>query len=180
MTGRCTKLSRFYLDLEKEYSGTMRLGQTTDSYDADTPVVCTLPADHITKEVIVEAAGRLLGEIVQMTPAYSAVRVHGEPLHRRARRGELAAGPPRVVSVYAFEIEDKRGDDIDFRVVCSKGTYIRSLVSDVGVATGVGAHLTRLRRVRIGDLRVEDALRPDELIRAVGEERVSFEGGDEG
>ncbi len=170
LTGRCTRLSRYYLELEKEYVGTLRLGQTTASYDADTPVEEVMPAGDVTREAVVEAAGRLLGEIIQMTPAYSAVRIQGEPLYRRARRGELKTGPPRIVSVYAFEVQSKRGDEVDFRVVCSKGTYVRSLVHEVGVSTGVGAHLTRLRRVRIGQFRVEDALRPAELRLAAEDE----------
>lgn len=171
LTGRCTKLSRFYLELKKEYEGTLRLGQTTASYDADTPVEQERKADHISAEALKVAVGNLSGNLVQQTPAFSAVRVQGERLYQRARRGDVRSGPPRIVTVYAFEILQKRGADVDFRVVCSKGTYIRSLAHDLGQNLGVGAHLIRLRRTRVGEIRVDEALSLEEVAKLAGSRR---------
>ncbi len=175
MTGRCTKLARVFLEMEKEYEGTLRLGQTTPSFDADTAVDRSVPADHVTRSDVEAAAHRFRGELVQQTPPFSAVKVRGERLHRRARRGDLRPGPPRVVTVSEFEILAADGCDVSFRLVCSKGTYVRALVQDLGQKLGVGAHLVQLRRVRIGEYRVSEAIRIEEAADGLASNRFGGE-----
>ncbi|NNE48149.1 MAG: tRNA pseudouridine(55) synthase TruB [Rhodothermales bacterium] len=170
MTGRSTKLSRFFLEMEKEYSGTIRLGETTASYDADSPVDRVVDAHHVTRDAIRAVTSTFLGEIIQQTPPYSAVRVEGRPLYERARRGDLRSGPPRVVTIHSFDIVDKRGADVDFRMSCSKGTYVRALAHDLGEQLGVGAHLIRLHRDRIGDYCASNALTVNDLSDYAGDD----------
>jgi tRNA pseudouridine55 synthase len=171
--GRATRLLRFVGDLDKEYQGTGRLGQETDTLDAEGTVIRTAPATASPTEVR-EAMVSLVGEIEQRPPAHSAVRVGGERLYRAARRGEPVEAPPRTVRVDAFELRSYNGRDFAFRVVCSGGTYVRSLVAEVGRRLGSGAHLVHLVRTRIGEFGVEDARSPDDpgeplpLERAVG------------
>ena len=158
--GRATRLLRFLGDLDKEYEGTGRLGEETDTLDADGTVVRTAPVD-IDEDPLREAMAAFVGEIDQRPPAYSAVSVGGRRLHRSARSGAAVEAAPRRVRVDAFELVSFDGRDFDFRVVCSGGTYVRSLVADVGARLGVGAHLVRLVRTRIGPFHLRDASPPD-------------------
>ncbi len=160
--GRATRLLRFLGDRDKEYEGTGRLGQETDTLDAEGEVVRTWPVDVSEAEVARAMAG-LTGELRQRPPAYSAVKVGGRRLHREARAGREVRAQPRTVRVDVFELRAFDGRDVDFRVVCSGGTYVRSLVADLGGRLGTGAHLTRLVRTRIGLFRVLDASPPDAL-----------------
>lgn len=147
-----------FMGLPKTYSGTMRLGEITPSYDADSEVSLRLPADHLTLEDVEAVLPTFRGAITQIPPVFSAIKVGGERLYKKARRGEAdVAVPPRLVEVTRFELLRKEGDDVTFEVVCSKGTYIRSLAHDVGQTLGVGAHLTALRREKIGDFDVRTA-----------------------
>jgi tRNA pseudouridine55 synthase len=159
--GRATRLLRFLGDLDKEYEGTGRLGEETDTLDAEGAVVATSDAE-VPREALLEAMAAFVGEIEQRPPAFSSVSVGGQRLHRAARRGEAIEAPARRVRVDAFELLGFEGRDMEFRVVCSGGTYVRSLVADVGRRLGVGAHLTRLVRTRIGGFRLEDARSPDD------------------
>jgi tRNA pseudouridine55 synthase len=158
--GRATRLLRFLGGLDKEYEGTGRLGERTDTLDADGTVIESSLVASAEDELRAVAAG-LVGEIMQRPPAYSAVKVGGRRMYAVAREGGSVEAPPRPVRVDAFEISRYDGRDFDFRVVCSGGTYVRVLVADVGELLGSGAHLLRLRRTRIGDFRVEDASPPD-------------------
>jgi len=158
--GRATRLLRFLGDTDKEYEGTCRLGEETDTLDAEGQIVRTSPV-VVSDDRVREAMGALTGEQQQRPPAYSAVKVGGRPLHRAARAGEAVEAQPRAVRVDAFELLDFDGRDLNFRVVCSGGTYVRSLVADVGERLGTGAHLTRLVRTRIGPFRLADASPPD-------------------
>jgi tRNA pseudouridine55 synthase len=158
--GRATRLLRFLGDLDKEYEGAGRLGEETDTLDADGTVTRTAPVDVSEMEVR-DAAGALVGEIEQRPPAFSAVKVGGRRLYDSARKGRAIEGPPRAVRVDVFDVLRFDGRDFDFRVVCSSGTYVRSLVAEVGSRLGCGAHLVRLVRTAIGPFRVEDAVPPD-------------------
>lgn len=160
--GRGTRLLRFLSDLEKEYQGTGRLGVETDTLDADGKVTRTSDVDVAESDLSIAMKG-LTGELEQAPPAFSAVQVGGERLYRAARRGEHLEAPPRPVRVDTFELERFTPPDFEFRVVCSSGTYVRSLVADVGVRTGPGAHLTRLVRTRIGHFKLSNASKPDDV-----------------
>jgi tRNA pseudouridine55 synthase len=168
LVGRpATKLQAHFMGLRKTYTGTLRLGQTTESYDAESDVVETRDASGVTDDALEAARQRLVGEIEQRPPMYSAVKVGGERLYKKARRGETVERVARPVTVYRFDVE-RRGEDVDFVVECSKGTYIRTLAHDLGQALGVGAHLTALRRTAIGPYRVEAAWTLEGLAEALG------------
>lgn len=159
--GRGTRLLRFLGDSPKLYEGTGILGVETTTLDALGEVVAESPAD-VTEGQLREAMARFEGEIEQIPPAFSAVKVGGERLYRAARRGEEVEAPARSVHVYAFKLRRFDPPRFDFRVRCSGGTYVRSLVADVGRALGCGAHLAGLRRTAVGAFRVEDARSPEE------------------
>ena len=171
--GRATRLLRFLGDLDKEYEGTGRLGEETDTLDAEGRTTRTAPVSA-TEQDLREAMGSLVGVIDQRPPAFSAVKVGGERAHRAARRGRPVDPAPRRVRVDAFDLRSFDGRDFDFRVVSSGGTYVRVLVADLGIALQTGAHLVRLVRTRIGPFRLADARPPDDpgdpapIERAVG------------
>lgn len=158
--GRGTRLLRFLGDLDKEYEGTARLGVETDTLDAEGRVVREAPVD-VSEVAVREAMAGLVGEVEQRPPAYSAVKVGGRKLYQAARSGETVEAPPRRVRVDRFDLLRYRPPDAEFRVICSSGTYVRSLVAAVGERLGCGAHLTRLVRTRIGAFRIEEASPPD-------------------
>jgi tRNA pseudouridine55 synthase len=162
-TGRGTRELSTYADLDKEYVGVMRLGQETASFDSDTPVTYRCDASHVTDVDLDASRLTFVGDIIQHVPAYSAVKVKGERLYRKARRGEDFTPPPRAVRIDAFDLLDRQGDDVSFRIICSKGTYIRSVAHDLGRTLGVGAHLIALRRTRIGFVSIDSAWQIAEL-----------------
>lgn len=170
LVGRATKLQDTFMGLGKTYTGTLRLGEITPSYDAETDVVERQAWQHLTDDDLDAARQAFLGQIEQRPPMYSAVKVGGERLYKKARRGETIERPPRTVTLEEFSILRRDGADVDFRVRCSKGTYIRSLAHDFGATLGVGAHLTALRRTAIGPHRVEDAWTLDALAEAMKKE----------
>ena len=155
-----------FMGLPKVYTGTIRLGQTTASYDAETPVETHQDASSVTDADLDDARAALTGDILQRPPIYSAIKRGGERLYKKARRGESVEIQPRPTTVYAFDVTARRGDDLDVRVACSKGTYIRSLAHDLGAALGVGGHLTALRREAIGPFSVDEAWALDALVDA--------------
>lgn len=167
LSGKATRLMNRFLAFEKEYTGTIRLGQTTPSWDAETGVEMERDASGVTDEAIETALPRFIGDIQQQTPVYSAVKVGGERLYKKARRGERPVIVPRQVTVHAFEVTGRTGSDVNIRVRCSSGTYIRSLAHELGEALGVGGHLVALRRTSIGPYRVEQAWDIPELVEAV-------------
>lgn len=161
-TGKMTKQIDQYQAQEKEYTGTLVLGKTTPSVDLETEIDAEFDTTGITLEQIQAAALQLTGEILQVPPIYSAIRVNGERLYEKARRGETADRveggiKARQVTVSVFETTAERFPEVDFRIVCSKGTYIRSLVRDLGLLLNNGAYMSALRRTRIGDFWVDDA-----------------------
>lgn len=156
-TGRKTKDIDQIQAQEKEYVGTFRLGETTPSFDLETAVDMARPYAHLTAEQVMAAVQPFLGTIQQTPPLYSAVKIDGQRAYEIARKGLDAEIKSKTVEIKTFEITRIALPEVDFRVVCSKGTYIRSLARDLGVALGCGAHLTRLVRTRIGEFRVADA-----------------------
>ncbi len=163
-TGKFTKKLATYQGLGKEYTGTLLLGATTPSYDAETEPDRSFPTDHITLEKIEEARIGFIGQLEQFPPMYSAIKVDGQPLYKKARKGEVVEVKARPVVIEEFEITKVELPEIEFRVKCSKGTYIRSLAHDFGKALDSGAYLTSLRRTRIGDFKIEDAWNLEALI----------------
>ncbi len=162
-TGAKTKQVPSLMSMEKEYVGAMELGIRTPSFDLETPVSERRSFDHVTSELIVQATAALVGEILQRPPMYSALKFEGRPLYRYARKGEEIERPARIVVVKEFTVLSVDLPRVEFRVVCSKGTYIRSLVDDVGQRLGCGATLVALRRTRIGALSVDAAWTMDRL-----------------
>ncbi|NVO85325.1 tRNA pseudouridine(55) synthase TruB, partial [Hymenobacter terrestris] len=149
-TGKKTKQIDLIQAQQKEYTGTFRLGQTTPSFDLETPVDQERPYEHLTEADIRAAVTQFIGEITQTPPVFSAVKVNGERAYEVARRGEEAVIKSKQVTVASFELTRIALPEIDFRISCSKGTYIRSLARDLGEALHCGAHLTKLVRTRIG------------------------------
>ena len=170
-TGKMTKQIDQYQAQEKEYTGTLVLGKTTPSVDLETAFDAEFDTSSITAEQIQEAARQLTGDILQVPPIYSAIRVNGERLYEKARRGETADRvdggiKARQVTVSVFEVDTARFPELDFRIVCTKGTYIRSLVRDLGLLLTNGAYMSSLRRTRIGDFRIEEASTIEQFIDA--------------
>lgn len=170
-TGKKTKLIESYQAQVKEYTGTIILGQTTPSYDAETQPSEPTDTSHLTEAMLHQAANRFKGEIEQLPPVFSAIKVDGERLYKKARRGEAVELKPRRVEIFSFDLERIEMPVVHFRVVCSKGTYIRSLAHDFGQALGVGAYLGSLRRTRIGNFSVENAWQLPQLIQAIKAQR---------
>lgn len=156
--GQATRLSEFLTGMDKEYEGDMRLGVTTTSHDMDGEVLAEKPVPELTRERIQQAANAYLGEIDQVPPMVSAVKVGGQRLYKRARRGEEVERKPRRVNVKRFEILGYEPPLVRFIVSCSRGTYVRSLCHELGNALGCGAALNTLRRTAVGKHNVTDAL----------------------
>src|SRR3984885_10484494 len=156
-TGKMTKQLDIFQAQEKEYTGTMVLGATTPSYDMETEPDQQFDISDITAEQIKAACVQFIGDIQQYPPAHSAIKIDGERLYEKARRGEDVELRLRSVTISEFEITGIALPEINFRVVCSKGTYIRSLVNDFGKALNNGAYLSKLMRTRSGDYKVDDA-----------------------
>ncbi|PSQ95924.1 MAG: tRNA pseudouridine(55) synthase TruB [Bacteroidetes bacterium SW_9_63_38] len=152
-----TRLQEAFMHLPKTYEGTMRLGERTPSLDTETEVEEHVDVSHLSFEDIAAVRDSFTGQINQTPPMYSAVEVDGEPLYKKARRGETVERAPRQVRIDRFELRDWTPPDLTFAIDCSKGTYIRSLARDVGAALDVGAHLAALRRTAIGEHRAADA-----------------------
>ena len=160
-TGKFTKRITEIQGQAKEYTGTFTVGATTPSYDLETEIDATFPTKHITSDLIEETTKQFLGEIDQKPPVYSAIKKEGKRLYEHARAGEEVEIAFRKTTIYEFEITRIELPEIDFRVTCSKGTYIRSLAFDFGIALNSGAYLSALRRTKIGDYSVENAIEPE-------------------
>lgn len=156
-TGSFTKKIEDYMGMEKEYTGTITLGATTPSFDLESEVDKTFPTGHITPELIKSAAQKLMGQYEQLPPLFSAKRIDGERAYLKARRGEDAVIKTKLVSVTVFEITAVNMPEVEFRIVCGKGTYIRSLARDLGALLDSGGYLSSLRRTRIGNFKVDEA-----------------------
>lgn len=156
-TGKMTKQIDTFQGQIKEYTGTLVLGSTTPSYDLESAINATYPTEHISEALIYKTTEQFIGETQQFPPVFSALKKDGKRLYEFARAGEHVDIPSRTVNISEFEITKIDGLNIDFRVVCSKGTYIRSLANDYGKALKSGAHLSVLRRTKIGDFDVKNA-----------------------
>jgi tRNA pseudouridine55 synthase len=159
-TGRATKqIEQLQYDT-KEYTATLQLGATTASYDKEHTVNMTYPTRHITREKVEQALAQFIGDVPQVPPTYSAVKVGGDRAYKLRRRGEEVELKAKLVRIDEIELTDFDAQkmQMSIRVVCGKGTYIRSLARDIGRALGSGAFLTALRRTRVGDIRVEDCV----------------------
>jgi len=171
-TGKWTKRIDSFMAEEKEYEGTIRFGATTPSYDAESDIDAEFPIEGLTEEALLEAVKQFTGIIQQVPPAYSAIKIDGQRAYSLARKGKEVKMVPREVEVKLFEFTRIAFPEVDFRVVCSKGTYIRSLAHDMGKAMNNGAHLTRLVRTRIGEYSLDKAWNLNELIEAIRAQRA--------
>ncbi|TYB79002.1 tRNA pseudouridine(55) synthase TruB [Bizionia myxarmorum] len=166
-TGKMTKEIHIYQGQDKEYTGTIVLGSSTPSYDLETEIDETFPTEHISETMIHEATKQFIGEIDQFPPVFSAIKKEGKRLYEFARAGEAVEISSRRIQISTFEITKIDGLNIEFRVVCSKGTYIRSLAHDFGKALDSGGHLSVLRRTKIGEFHVDNALTPEAFIESL-------------
>lgn len=162
-TGKATKRIEELQAHTKEYVATLRLGATTPSFDLEKPVDAEYPTEHITREMVEETLNRFVGTIEQVPPVFSACKVNGSRAYDLARKGEEVELKAKTLVIDEMELLRCELPEIVIRVVCSKGTYIRALARDIGVALQSGAHLTALRRTRIGAVRVEDCLKLDDF-----------------
>lgn len=161
--GKMTKKIEEFMGQEKEYTGTFVLGQTTPSYDLETEVTEKKNISHLTPEKIQAVSELFKGKINQLPPMHSAIKIGGKRAYKFARKGKTIELAPREVEVKEFEITDIRLPEVYFRIVCSKGTYIRSIARDMGESLGVGAYLSQLCRTRIGNYKLDDALTIDQV-----------------
>ncbi len=165
--GKMTKQIQQFQDEDKEYTGTIKLGASTPSYDAETEEVAHFGTEHLTAELLTETTKQFLGDIAQLPPMFSAIKVDGTPLYKLARKGEEIELKTRPVTIKAFDLTDIALPNVDFLVRCTKGTYIRSLAHDFGKAMQNGGYLTGLRRTKSGGFSVENAWQLDDLIEAI-------------
>lgn len=166
-TGKFTKRIEELQGQAKEYTGTITVGATTPSYDLETEINERFPTEHITETLIHDTLPQFIGEIDQKPPVFSAIKKDGKRLYESARAGIEVEIKTRKVTVSEFEITRIALPEIDFRIVCSKGTYIRSIAYDFGLALNSGGHLTALRRTKIGDYSVEKGVEPEAFIEAL-------------
>lgn len=166
-TGKATKKIDSLMGLEKEYTGTITLGATTPSFDSETAIDHEYSTAHITTALIHQTAKQFIGETEQLPPAHSAVMINGERAYEKARRGEEVKVTPRKINIHHFEITEIAMPVVSFCVVCSKGTYIRSLANDFGKALNSGAYLSSLIRTRIGDFNLSAAHTVEHYVEAI-------------
>jgi tRNA pseudouridine55 synthase len=164
LLGKATKLSEKLMGSDKIYEGTTRFGETTDSYDSDGEIVSSLPVPPLTLEELNAYAEQFTGDQMQIPPMVSAVKKDGVPLYKLARKGVEVERKPKLIRIYKFRFTTYNEPEGQFRVACTKGTYIRSLVHDLGEKIGCGAHLSQLRRIGSGRFDVADALPLDNVL----------------
>lgn len=156
----------------KEYVATVALGATTPSFDLETEIDATFPTGHITEELVRETLEKFRGRIEQIPPAFSACKIQGERAYEIARRGEEVVLKPKILVIDEIELLKFSPSSIEIRVVCSKGTYIRALARDIGAALGSGAHLTALRRTRVGKVGIADCLTVEQTVECIRTVRI--------
>lgn len=156
-TGKMTKQIDTFQGQDKEYTGTITVGSTTPSFDLETKINKSFPTEHLTDKLIQDTTKKFIGTQEQIPPVFSAVKKDGKRLYEFARAGEVVDIKSRTITIKEFEIVNIKGNLLEFRVVCSKGTYIRSLANDFGKALGSGAYLSSLRRTKIGEFNIENA-----------------------
>jgi tRNA pseudouridine55 synthase len=164
LIGRGTRIAEYLVEWDKEYRAVLRLGESTDTQDATGTVLVRHTTDAVTSEAIHEVVGRFHGPIEQVPPMYSAVKVGGVPLYKSARAGKTIARNARTIVIHTLEVEAIQERDVTLRIVCSKGTYVRTLCADIGAALGVGGHMLTLERRRVGALTIDHALTIDEVV----------------
>lgn len=163
LVGKATSASQFLISLDKEYTGTIRLGVSTNSQDAEGEVVETRPVPLLTEAQVNAAIATFLGDQYQTPPMFSAIKIDGVPLYKSARKGEEVEREPRFIRVMSWELTRFAPPELDFRLRCSKGTYVRTLAHDLGNKLGCGGHLSALRRTATHTFRVEQALTIDQF-----------------
>ncbi len=163
-TGEATKIASLVTDADKEYSAELKFGTRTDTYDSEGRVIATADFSCVMKDAVLAVLGRFRGRIMQRPPMYSAIKVKGTPLYKLARKGIELEVPEREVEITRLELASFDPPHASILVECGKGTYIRSLIDDIGTALGCLAHMTGLRRLRVGRFRAEDAARPEEIL----------------
>ena len=171
-TGKFTKKINEYMAQEKEYTGTFTLGATTPTFDLESEPENFQSVDAITEEKIIETSKKFTGEILQVPPVHSAIKQKGKPVYLLARKGVEVKLEPRKITIHKFEITNINFPVISFKVVCTTGTYIRSLANDFGVALGCGAYLSSLCRTRIGNFTLAESLTMDEFISGVSKSKI--------
>ncbi len=173
LVGRGTRIAEYLMEWEKEYDTVLRLGETTDTQDATGIVLVSHPINTLEESRIRAVVGQFKGPITQLPPMYSAVKVGGVPLYRAARSGRTVGRHARQVTIHQIEVIGMAGRDVSLRVVCSKGTYIRTLCADIGEALGVGGHVLALERRRVGPLMVMEALTIEALIERLSDGQLA-------
>ena len=163
-TGKATKRIDELQAHTKEYVATIALGATTPSYDLETEIDATYPTEHITREMVEEVLKKFTGRIEQVPPAFSACKIDGKRAYKMARKGKEVELKAKILVIDEIELLEYSQQSIVVRVVCSKGTYIRALARDIGVALNSGGHLTALRRTRVGDVKVEECLTVEQAV----------------
>ncbi|MFV0541446.1 MAG: tRNA pseudouridine(55) synthase TruB [Aestuariibaculum sp.] len=171
-TGKITKQIDTFQAQTKTYTGTIVLGSTTPSFDLETEINATYPTNHITKALIHDTAKQFTGNIEQFPPIFSAIKKEGKRLYEFARAGQDVEIQPRTITIDTFDITNINGMQINFKVVCSKGTYIRTLANDFGKALQSGAHLSALRRTQIGNFNVEHAISVEGFIASLKNQKA--------
>lgn len=164
LIGKATRISQYLISLDKEYTGTIEFGKITDSQDAEGRVMETRPVPPMSRAEVEQAMQGFLGDQYQMPPMYSAIKIDGVPLYKKARKGEEVEREPRFIRVSGFELTGFELPRIDFRLRCSKGTYVRTIAHDLGQKLGCGAHLAALRRTATDKFNVSQALTLDQIM----------------
>lgn len=167
LVGRATRVAEYLVDWDKEYRAVLRLGETTDTQDATGTVLAQVDASKVSEAAVRDVVAQFRGPQRQLPPMYSAVKVGGRPLYKAARAGKTVEREERAIVIHELEILAVDGRDVTVRVVCSKGTYIRTLCADIGQALGVGGHLFALERRRVGPLSIDQALTIDQVVAQV-------------
>lgn len=173
-TGRATRDIERLQNGTKEYIATIKLGATTPSFDLETEIDKTFPYEHITEEMVKEVLPRFMGKIMQVPPVYSAVKIDGKRAYKYARKGAEVELKAKPLVIEELELLSCDLPELRLRIVCSKGTYIRALTRDIGMALNSGAHLTALCRTRVGDIRLDDCLSIGDAVKKISECQLSF------
>lgn len=164
LVGKATRISQYLMGLDKAYGGTLKLGATTNTHDADGDVLTTRPVPALDEARLEEVMAGFLGDQYQTPPMFSAKKIDGVPLYKLARQGQEVEREPRFIHVSAFQLDEFRApDELDFTLACSKGTYVRTIAHDLGEKLGCGAHLAALRRLAVGKFSVENSIPLEEL-----------------
>ncbi|MDE6299903.1 MAG: tRNA pseudouridine(55) synthase TruB [Muribaculaceae bacterium] len=173
-TGRATRKIEQLQSGDKEYIATIRLGATTPSFDLETEIDATYPWEHISKEDVERVLPDFTGKIMQVPPVFSAVKIDGKRAYNLARKGKDVELKAKPLEIKEMELIGFSAPEMTLRIVCSKGTYIRAIARDLGTALGSGAHLTALRRTRVGNATASDSLTIDEAVRLISETELTF------